>query len=90
MQPMTQPNQQVQYVMVQQQKPPSDALITAVYILSVCALLLSPLFCGLPGIICALVSANQGHKKANTALVVCIVCSVVGWIFGMMVYEASF
>lgn len=69
------PHGQQVYVM---QKPQSDGLIIAVWILSACSLIISPLFCGIPAIICAVIAMTQNHPKGVQALIVSIVCPIIG------------
>ena len=69
------PHGQQVYVM---QKPQSDGVIIAVWILSACSLIISPLFCGFPAIICAVIAMTQNHPKGVQALIVSIVCPIIG------------
>ena len=82
------PPTSTQTIYVQKENPPNDGLITATYILSVCALLISPLFCGLPALVCALIAIGQNHPKGVQALVICILCSLAGLVFGMVLFAS--
>ncbi len=79
------PHGQQVYVM---QKPQGDGLIIAVWILSACSLILSPLFCGLPAIICAVIALTQNHPKGMQALIVSIVCPIIGIVIAIVVMGA--
>ena len=70
------------------EKPPNDGLITAVYVLSACSLILSPLFCGLPAFICAIIAVTQNHPKGVQALIISIVCPIIGVVIAMLVVGA--
>ncbi len=70
------------------QKPQSDGLIIAVWILSACSLIISPLFCGLPAIICAVIALTQNHPKGMQALIVSIVCPIIGIVIAIVVMGA--
>jgi hypothetical protein len=60
------------------QKPQGDGLIIAVWILSACSIIISPLFCGIPAVICAIIALSQNHPKGMQALIVSIVCPIIG------------
>ena len=79
------PHGQQVYVM---QKPQSDGLITAAYILSVCSLIISPLFCGLPAVICAIIAVTQNHPKGVQALIISIVCPIIGIVIAIIIVGA--
>ena len=70
------------------EKPPNDGLITAVYVLSACSLILSPLFCGLPAFICAIIAITQNHPKGVQALIISIVCPIIGVVIAMVLFGA--
>ena len=70
------------------EKPHNDGLITAVYVLSVCSLLISPLFCGLPAFICAIIAVTQNHPKGVQALIISIVCPIIGVVIAMLIVGA--
>ena len=70
------------------EKPPNDGLIPAVYVLSACALILSPLFCGLPAFICAIIAITQNHPKGEQALIISIVCPIIGVVIAMVLFGA--
>ena len=70
------------------EKPHNDGLITAVYVLSVCSLLISPLFCGLPAFICAIIAVTQNHPKGVQALIISIVCPIIGVVIAMLIFGA--
>ncbi|MCH2638084.1 MAG: hypothetical protein MKZ56_06965 [Candidatus Thalassarchaeum sp.] len=70
------------------EKPPNDGLITAVYVLSACSLILSPLFCGLPAFICAIIAITQNHPKGVRALIISIVCPIIGVVIAMLLFGA--
>ena len=70
------------------EKPHNDGLITAVYVLSVCSLLISPLFCGLPAFICAIIAVTQNHPKGVQALIISIVCPIIGVGIAMLIFGA--
>jgi hypothetical protein len=76
-----------QQVMVMQE-PQSDGLIIAVYILSACSLIISPLLCGLPAFICAIIALAQNHPKGMQALIVSIVCPIIGFVIAIVVMSA--
>ncbi len=65
-------------------KAPNDGLIIATWILSACSVIISPLFCGLPAIICAIIAVAQNHPKGIQALVVSIVFPIIGLIVGVV------
>ena len=77
-------------------KPPSDELIIAVWVLSGCAILLSPLTCGLAAIVCAAISMSQNHPKGKKALIIAIICPIVGLmiqfgiLFALMYFEGIY
>ncbi|MEC8927268.1 MAG: hypothetical protein VYB17_03315 [Candidatus Thermoplasmatota archaeon] len=70
------------------EKPHNDGLITAVYILSAMSLIISPLFCGLPAFICAIIAITQNHPKGVQALIISIVCPIIGIIIAMVFLSA--
>ncbi len=74
-----------QPVMVMVQPEHNDNLITAVWILSACSLIISPLFCGLPAFICAIIALTQNHPKGVQALIVSIVCPIIGVVIAIVV-----
>ncbi len=74
--------------MVMVGKPQGDGLITAAYVLAVCSLILSPLFCGLPAFICAVIAMAQGHPKGGGALAASIICPIIGFFIAMMILGA--
>ena len=73
------------YVM---QKPQSDGLIIAVWILSDCSIIISPLFCGIPAVICAIIAITQNHPKGMQALIVSIVCPIIGIMIAIVIVFA--
>ena len=77
-----------QPVMMMVQPEHNDGLITAVYVLSACSLILSPLFCGLPAFICAIIAVTQNHPKGVQALIVSIVCPIIGVVIAMLLFGA--
>ena len=70
------------------EKPPNDGLITAVYVLSALSLIISPLFCGLPAFICAIIAVTQNHPKGVQALIISIVCPIIGLVIAMVFLSA--
>ncbi|MDP6865151.1 MAG: hypothetical protein QGG96_07075 [Candidatus Poseidoniaceae archaeon] len=74
--------------MVMVGKPQGDGLITAAYILAICSLIISPLFCGLPAFICAVIAMSQGHPKGGGALAASLICPVIGFIIAMLLLGA--
>ena len=61
-------------------KPHGEAIINTIYILSICSLLVHPLF-AIPALVCSFFTFKNKHPKRISTLIVCLICIALSLIF---------